>query len=362
MIKLEDKVPAFMVFFLITASQVGVGVLGFQSVINKYAGHDAWISVIVAGLGINVIIFIMYKILNNNEEKEIVEIHRFTYGKWIGAFFSILFSLYLLLTAIVVMRTYIEVIQVWMFPHIKIWGLLLLILPLIYYAISSEFRIVVGVCFLGVVYPFFLVFALLYPLKYSNITYILPILDHSVIEILQSSSLAFFSFLGFGTLLVFYPFIRDSKKSQKFAHYGNLYTTVLYVAICFVSYIYYNQNELENVIWATLGLWKIIELPILARFEYFGIATLFFAILPNIALYLWASTRTLHNLLKVSQKKIAVFLLVILYLACVISEGREAIKLLNDVLGKVGVVFLFVYIPLLFLINFIRRKVKKNAS
>ncbi|SDQ66747.1 GerAB/ArcD/ProY family transporter [Virgibacillus salinus] len=362
MVKVNDQVPALMVFFLISAAQTGVGVLGFQSVINKYAGHDAWISVIVAGLGFNIIIWIMYRILQNNDGAEIVSIHKFTYGKWLGGILSFIFSMYLILTSVVVLRTYIEIIQVWMFPYVKVWALLLLLIPLIYYIISGEFRIIVGVCFFGVLYPFFLIFTLFYPLKYSNLTNILPILDHSFTEILQSSSLAIFSFMGVSTLLVFYPFIRESRKSQKFAHIGNIYTTFLYVFICLVSYIYYNQSELQNILWATLGLWKIIEMPFLARFEYVGIATLFFSILPNVALYLWASTRSLHNLFGISHKKTAVFLLVIVYIACIITGGREFISFINNMTGKIGGILLFGYIPILFLINLIRRKVKRNAS
>ncbi|MFB4169563.1 GerAB/ArcD/ProY family transporter [Virgibacillus sp. JSM 102003] len=362
MIKLKDQVPALMVFFLIVSSQVGVGVLGFQSVINKYAGHDAWISVIVAGLAFHVTIWIMFKILHNNEPGEIVAIHKFTYGKWLGAFFSIIFSVYLLLLSITVLRTYIEIIQVWVFPQIQVWALLFLLIPLFYYIISGEFRIVVGVCFFGVLYPSFLIFTLLYPLKYAHITYILPVFDHSFTEIMQSSSLAVLSFLGVSSLLVFYPFIRESRKSQKFAHIGNLATTLLYVFICVVTYIYYNQNELQNTIWATLGMWKIIEMPFLARFEYFGIATLFFSILPNIVLFLWASTRTLHNVAGISHKKIATILLVIMYVACVIPAGRIVIDQLSDIVSKFGLLFLFGYIPVLFLINFVRRKVTNNAS
>ncbi len=362
MIKVKDQVPALMVFFLIVSSQVGVGVLGFQSVINKYAGHDAWLSVIVAGLALHVIIWIMYKILYNNESGEIVAIHKFTYGKWLGAFLSTIFSVYLLLLSVIVLRTYIEIIQVWIFPHVQVWALLFLLIPLFYYIISGEFRIVVGVCFFGVVYPSFLIFTLIYPLKYSHMTYILPILDHSFTEIMQSSSLAILSFLGVGCLLVFYPFIRESRQSQKFAHIGNLSTTLLYVFICFVTYVYYNQSELQNTIWATLGMWKIIEMPFLARFEYFGIATLFFSILPNIVLFLWASTRTLHNVAGISQKKIAAILLVIVFVACVIPAGRMVINQLSDIVGNFGLLFLFGYIPVLFLINFIRRKVTKNVS
>lgn len=362
MISTKDKVPGLMVFFLISASQIGVGFLGFQSIINKYAGHDAWISIIVAGLGISVIIWIMYQLLKHDENGDIVAIHQFTYGKWLGNFLTLLFIMYLLLMATVVLRTYVEIIQVWMFPHLRVWAFLLLLIPLIYYTISDQFRMVVGVCFLGIVYPSILSLTLIFPLKYAEISHIRPIMDHAIVEIMQSSTLAILNFMGISALLVFYPFIRESGKSQRYAHYGNFYTTMAYVAVCLTAYVYYNQPELEEVIWPTLELWKIVELPLMERFEYFGIATLFFAILPNVVLFMWAATRVVHRTFGFGHKKAAVVLLGILYIACIISTGREGVNILNDSAGQIGLVFLFVYIPVLFIIHFIRRKVRKNVS
>lgn len=362
MIKKGDQVNAFMVFFLMSSAQVGVGVLGFQSVINKYAGHDAWISVIVAGIAVAVVIWLIYRILNNSEKPDIVEVHRFTYGRWIGGFLSILFAIYLMMATIVVLRTYVEIIQVWMFPDMKVWGLLLVIVPLIYYIISGQFRVVVGVSFFGVVYPTFLIFTLFFPLKYGHLTNILPVFDHSVTAILQSSWLAMLSFLGISTLLVFYPFISEARKSQKFAQFGNLSTTALYTFICIISFVYYNQQELDKLIWATLGIWKIIELPILARFEYFGIATLFFAILPNLTLLSWSSTRIIHRVFHVSHKQTAMVILIIVFIASISFTGRQGVNLLNDSFSKIGAVFVFIYIPVLFVLHVIRKKVKKRVS
>lgn len=365
MIKEKDQVPAHMVFFLITAAQVGVGMLGFQSIINKYAGYDAWISLLIAGIGVSVVIWIMYGMLDNSNQGDIIGIHRHAFGKWIGPVFTVMFAAYLLVMAIVVLRTYVEIIQVWMFPQVKVWALLLLLLPLIYYVIYSEFRVVVGVCFLGVIYPSFLSLALFFPLKYAEVSNMMPVFDHSLIEILQSSSLSIINFMGLSTLLVYYPFIKESSASQKFAHYGNGYTTIIYTIVCIVSYLYYNQQELEEIIWATLGLWKIIELPFLARFEYFGIATLFFSILPNVVLFMWASSRTLARQFNWPRKKLTVYLLAILYIVCVLFENRASIALLNDMTGKIGIWFMFVYIPLLFVLHFFHRKirrVKKDAS
>ncbi|MBR8645717.1 GerAB/ArcD/ProY family transporter [[Brevibacterium] frigoritolerans] len=43
-------------FFLMPGMQIGVGVLGFERIIAKEAGQDAWISVLISGLIINVLL------------------------------------------------------------------------------------------------------------------------------------------------------------------------------------------------------------------------------------------------------------------------------------------------------------------
>nr|WP_263492075.1 spore germination protein [Bacillus sp. RAR_GA_16] len=62
-VKDQYKVSPFLVFYLVHSVQVGVGVMGFQRISAKSAGNDAWISVLAAGLSLNVIIFLIYKIM-----------------------------------------------------------------------------------------------------------------------------------------------------------------------------------------------------------------------------------------------------------------------------------------------------------
>lgn len=43
-------ISPFLVFFVIHATQVGVGALNFQRPLMKEAGQDAWMAVLMAGL------------------------------------------------------------------------------------------------------------------------------------------------------------------------------------------------------------------------------------------------------------------------------------------------------------------------
>lgn len=347
-----------MVFYLIASVQVGIGILSFQSEINKHAGHDAWMSVIIAGVCIHVMIWMMYSVLKGING-DLVDVHKRLFGRIAGAFFTIFFSFYLILGSTVVIRSYLEVVQVWMFPQMKIWSILLVILPLVFYIICGDFRVVVGVCFLGFVVPAFLTVTFLFPLQYSNMNLILPIFDHSIKDIWLSANEAVLGFIGISTLMIYYPFIKDKERSSKWAYLGNFTTTFIYLIVTLVTFMYYNQDQLSLIKWPTLDIWKIIELPFVARFEYMGVSTWFLVILPTLTLFLWAASRILYRQFHVSQHKLSVIFLIIIIIACVFLQTREDIEQITKVFSLLGRVVFYIYIPLLFLTYTILRMVKK---
>lgn len=110
-------VSPVLVLFLVHSSQLGVGVLGFESDISAIAGYDAWISVIITGLLILVVVYLMYGILRKGNG-DFVRIHKDIFGKWLGGTLSFLLACYFLLLTISATRYYIQVIQIWMFPEL----------------------------------------------------------------------------------------------------------------------------------------------------------------------------------------------------------------------------------------------------
>ncbi|PAM94468.1 hypothetical protein B4N84_12520 [Flavobacterium sp. IR1] len=61
-------IPPYLVFYLVHSMQVGVGVLGFTRYIAGIAGFRAWIAVLLTGVLFHIGIWVMYKILNENDK------------------------------------------------------------------------------------------------------------------------------------------------------------------------------------------------------------------------------------------------------------------------------------------------------
>lgn len=359
--KKEYQISPFLVFFLIHSVQLGVGVLGFQRIIIKSAGNDSWMAVIVGGITINVLIWIMYVLLNKHQTN-LIQIHKNLFGKWIGNFLSCIWIIYWTMIAMTVFRTYIEIVQVWVFQMINIvmFGIILVIL--IFYGVSGGFRIVSGICFLGVVIPFYLFLTFFFPLEYADYRNLLPIWNHTVKDMAIASKDMTLSYLGFSTLLMYYPYIKNAKKSQKWAHLGNLFTMGIYLFLILVTIVYFSEGQVERQVWATLSLWKIVEMPFVERFEYIGITSWVLIILPNICLSIWAATKGVTEIIEISEKKVSFVIAIFLLVLSVIIRGREHINLLNDYMSLLGLILVFGYLPLITILSIIKSKLGRNKS
>lgn len=353
------KISPFLVFFLVHTMQVGIGILGFQRIIAMTAGYDAWISVLFAGLTVHIIIWMMYKIAET-ANGDIVSAHSFIFGQKIGKWVSLPFALYLCMIAIAILRGFIEVIQVWMFQDFSTFWFSVAFLGAAIYIVFGGFRTVTGVAFFGVTLPAYLILTFFFTFPYADFKNLLPIFDHSVKDLALASYHMSFTYLGYEILLYFYPFIKDPAKSKKWAHLGVLYTTFLYTILTVTTFAYFSERQLQKNVWATLTMWKIVQMPFVERFEYIGIANWNLIILPNICIALWCASRILKRVTKIKQKNG----LLILSLFCLITisffQTRTQINTLISNVGKISFFVNYGYIPLLFFLILIMKKVKKK--
>lgn len=357
----SKKISPFLVFFLIQATQSGVGILGFQRFIAKTAGYDAWISIILSGILIHIILWMMFRMLKI-ADGDITSIHTFVLGKKIGRIFSSFFILYLSLFATTVLRSYIEIVQVWMFPELRTFWLALAFLILVIYIVFGGFRTVTGIAFFSVILPFYIAVLFVIIIPHADFTNLLPIFDHSVKELLLASRDMTFTLLGFETLLFFYPFIQNPEKSKKWAHFGALFTTILCFYLAILAFGFFSEAQLQKNVWPTLTMWKIIKLPFVERFEYIGITNWGLVILPNVCICLWCASRIAKKLFSIRQKTSSLAIATLCLIAVSLVSTREQIDLLTDYTAKVGFYFNIIYVPLLFAGTLIAKKVRNRGT
>lgn len=353
------KISPFLVFYIVISMQIGIGFLGFQRFISKHAGQDAWISALLAGLSLHLILWMIYKIaetVNGDFVTANIYILGNIGGKVISSFFIFYYSLYVL----TVLRAYIEFIQAWMFPEISIFWFTFAFMLLCIYIVYGGFRTVVGIAFFGTLLPYCLILVFGYNLEFAQFDHLLPIWGHSFKEILLGSYQMLLALLGFEIVLLIYPFIKEPKKSKKWAHFGLLTSTITYTGLMILTIAYFSEEQLLKSIWPTLTMWKIVKMPFIERFEYIGIASWNLVILPNVCMSMWISSRLIKRVFNLRQKR-GVYLIALATLIIInFFDSREKVNMLNAFTINIGLVFTFIYIPLLFACILIAKKVKKK--
>ncbi|MED1203302.1 GerAB/ArcD/ProY family transporter [Heyndrickxia acidicola] len=354
------KISPFLVFFLM-GNQVGIGAMGFQRIIARIAGYDGWISVILAGLSTNLVVWFMYRLMEKSSG-DLNDTHFSLMGKWIGGFFSFIWFAYFMSISITLLRSYIEVVEVWMFPDFSTFWFGTAFLLLCIYIIFGGFRTIAGVSFFAFVLPFYIIFIFGLALQFHDFRHFLPLFDHSGKEILLASQDMSLTYLGYESVLFFYPFIKNPERSKKWIHLGIGFTTLLYTYVTFVSFAFFTQEQLIKEIWPTLSVFKIIDLPVVERFEYIGIANWCLIILPNVCTYIWCASRILKRTVKLNQR-IGVVLICMVCLFCLpFLKTRLQIDSLLQTLSEFGFLLNYIYVPLLCITVILVKKVKNSKQ
>ncbi|SFS57483.1 spore germination protein (amino acid permease) [Paenibacillus sp. BC26] len=356
---LRFTISPFLVFILIHAMQFGPEYVSMSTKPIQLAGQDSWISVILCGISFHIIIWMMYRILNRNET-DLIQIHKRFFGKLLGGGLNFIFIGYFLLIATYLLRMFIEIIQVWLFPDLNTWPLALVLLLLVYYIVAGGFRVIVGICMFSML-RYITILSLFFPSTFYHFSNLSPVLDHSLNEIVQASTTLTFPYLGVEVLLFCYTFIRMPKKSEKWAHLANGITTASYLIIIFFSLLLFKPEQLSTEIWPQLSKYKFVHFPFIERFEYIGATSQILWVIPIICLSLWASSRVCKLIFSVKQLTVLPILLIVVFILVCLIPGRTRIEALQNLLSEIGFYMIYAYIPFVFIVDVVRMKVRRTV-
>ncbi|QRG68126.1 GerAB/ArcD/ProY family transporter [Brevibacillus choshinensis] len=349
-VKPTNTISAYLAGFLVHGTQIGVGVLGFQRIVAQEAGHDAWISVVLAGLLTHLTVLVITKTLACYPSADIYGIQLDVFGKWLGAFLGVIYSIYFFLSAMVILRTYVEVVQTWVFPNLPTWVLSAIILLLAVYTIMGGIRVVAGYTFFSVSVTIWLVCDLYYPLQFAQWEYLFPILEANAGQLFKGMIGMSLSSIGFEILYAIYPYIQNKERLPRSVQTGVLVTNLIYTFVMIVSLVFFSQGQLVRTIWATLNLKKMVYFPILERFELIAISIWLLVVLPNIMVFIWSSARGFKRLFGWNLRKTMILIVPVIYFISLLLVSRNEINKLNDIFAKIGMYTAYLYPFLLFVL------------
>ena len=359
--KASNQIPAYLFLFLIYSNQVGVGVLGFQRIIVKETGYDAWISVILGGLAAHFVMWIIGRTLGRYPSSDLFGINIDVFGKGIGSLLNYGYMLYYVMVTVRILRDYIEVLQTWMFTEMATWIASATILGLALYTILGGIRVITGYTFISFLLTIGLISFLYFPFEHSRWSYLFPIANSTIPELLEGVRRMSLSLTGFEILYMLYPYAQNKEKSRVFSQYGALLTNVIYLILIVLAQTFFSRLQLEKTTWATLTIQQMIHLPFIERFEMIIVSIWLFVIMPNLMLFTWSVARGFKRMHQWSHLKSTLIVLFVVFLGTLPLITREQASAYSSFTSQVSFYCSFIYPIFLYLCVVIKNSRRKRG-
>src|SRR5699024_4923365 len=113
-----------------------------------------------------------------------------------------------------ILLTYIEIVQVFLYPTMNAFLIGALILSLVAYTVFGGVKVIVGVCFLFLFLTHWILLLLYDPFLHISWDHYLPMFDTALPDLLEGTRATTYNLAGFNFLFLFYPFIQNKEKAK----------------------------------------------------------------------------------------------------------------------------------------------------
>ena len=290
--------------------QSGVVLFSLPGVLAEQFGSNGWITIPVASTVVMVNIFLIGLLYKHGKGKSIFEITEGVAPK------AIVYPMYFLLAivwsmlACLVGKQYVLIFQMIAFPttHPMIFKfamdvLVFLLLIKGIYNISKAATIIFYL-------TIWMLLTNVYFFKEMELVRYTTFIFYNHGDILKGSIELFTAFLGYELSILFFPFVNKSSKLIRGVFYGNLFTTIVYLVVCIVSYGFFTYQQLAQMLLPMLDLLAYIKLPFIERIENLLFTFFYLKVLVTVVLYFWAAQQVMTRIFKKTKANAIGFVLI----------------------------------------------------
>lgn len=361
-------IEEFALFVSLSVSMIGVGVFYAPAIVAKYVGPGGWISALLTGLEILVILYFIYKVISLNKFKDITFILRDNYGRLIGSILALAYSVLTLIVLALSLRTFSEVITMYLLTNTPTEVIIATFIFIGMYLSRGGLANVVH--FNEIV--FWLMFVpiaimLLLTLPVADFSNLLPIGGYPLKEYFLSSIEMLFLFNGFSMAFILIPYVKKRNRVKSVIFKGSIFVTIFYVIILILVSATLSSIQTAESIFPTITMLQSISSSsgILEKWDSLIMALwviFYFTSFANI--YYFASI-VLKDVFKLQDIRTASTIYVpIVYLAALIPENIIDVRNLSYNYLRIGftsiILIIIGFTLIITLIKNMRRRVNEN--
>jgi len=360
----NGEITAIQIFVLLINLIIGTGILGITRVVSEVSKQDAWISVLINGIFLSLMMVIIVYTISKFPSYNFLQYTSLLLSKPLGYIITLLFAIYGVVVTGIVIRFLSEMIYTWLLPETPIIVINFIIVITIMYmtrnGITTLARFNETISFLLI--PFaLLIFVGLPEADFINLR---PIGGTGIVTILKGAMPSFFAFSGYESILVYYPYISDKKSPvMKYSVLAILIVTVFYTATVMSQIALYGSDEVAHVLYPSINYLTAVNFPLVERTEIFFTIFWIFTVLATIGIQYLAAGLLLQNIFK--TKKINTFiysLSPVIFIIPYLIPNTVSVTKFGDMVSRLNI-FFGIFLPIiLFVIYFVRRRAYNNEK
>jgi spore germination protein (amino acid permease) len=359
----NNSITKFQLFFFMIQSQIGIGLLALPNVVQKTAKGDGWISTLIAGVAVQVMLVIYWQLLKRFPNLIYTEITQKILGRYLGKLINLFIYMNFILVGGLVTILFTRIINTWLLPLTPGWIISILIITACIYLTISDLRIVARFFVLATSLFLLLLFtSLLSWVTPKEIQYILPIGSSGFKNILLGTNNSLLAMLGFEGLLFIFPFIIENKKGVlKTISMANISITLYYTYFIFLTLITFSTDQLAQIREPILNLLRGITYKMVDRVDLLFLSIWIVPMSTSIISYLFFASKSM-KVEKGNYPKLVLMNGFFIFLITLIPHTDASITLFNKYMTYLSYSVVFIIPTLLLILSFLLKKQESSES
>lgn len=294
----NDSITNFGLFIWMIKCQIGIGLLSLPSMVYGAADGDSWLSVLVAGAAIQLILFAYSKLYTRMPGRILSEMTTELFGATVGRTVNFVYFLFFLLIAGYAISLFVRLVHTWLLPKTPELIILCLISgAFLYLSLQSLSAIERFFTFSSVLFVLILLFSLTAFTHDLHISYLAPVGSSGLPGILSGSAQTFFSMIGFEVVLFLFARVRrEDGRAIRFlptVTAANVFVTIFYTYFVMLCLAGFSPRALQLVKEPVLFLFKGLSFQLVDRLDLIFLSIWIFAMTTIFVGYLYMASRSL---------------------------------------------------------------------
>lgn len=349
-VRTDDKITATQAAVFLNNTLLGAGILTLpRSVSEAVKTPDSWLSVLLGGAIVMLVVLLMVKISQQFPGKTVFQYAGKITGRVFGGFLCLLLILYFIIIAGFEIRTLAEVTLFFLLEGTPIWAVILPFLwvgtYLVYGGINSIARV------FTIVFPIsimVLLISFLLSVRLFNIDNLLPVLGNGFSPVLAGLKSTVLVFTGCEVTMTLVAFMQNPKQAVKAILGGIAVSIGLYFLTVVMVIGGISIDSAVTSTWPTIDLMRSFEVPgfFFERMEFPFMVIWLMQMFCNFCSFFFQSTLGISQLFKLKVHPIIYAMVPVLFISAMLPKSMPGLFALGDAIGKMGIV-LFLLLPVL---------------